>query len=84
MPEFNVMEHQLVPEHHLVSEKDEKEILAKYRIDKDMMPKIRKSDPAILVLEKMHGDIKEKRMIKIVRVSKTAGTSVVYRVVVKG
>lgn len=84
MPKFNVTEHQLVPEHYLVPEKEEREILARYKIDKERLPKIRKTDPAILVLEKTHGEIKEKRLIRIVRTSKTAGTSVVYRVVVKG
>lgn len=83
MKEFNVMEHELVPEHYLLSEKGAEEILKKYKIEKDQLPKIRISDPVVKVLEEIHGDIEEGRIIKVLRKSPTSGTCVVYRVVKK-
>ena len=83
--EFNVLEHDMVPEHHLLSEKDEEVVLGNYGIGKDQLPKIRKNDPCIKILEEIMGeDIKEGRIIKIVRMNPIAGISLAYRVVVRG
>ena len=83
--EINVLEHVLVPEHHLVSVDDEEKILALYDVGKDQLPKIRKSDPCVKVLEEFHNlDIEEGRLVKIVRLNPVAGVSVSYRVVVRG
>ncbi|MFQ5884450.1 MAG: DNA-directed RNA polymerase subunit H [Thermoplasmata archaeon] len=79
---FNVMEHKSVPEHHLVSEREEEGILKDLKIGKDQLPKIRRNDPCVQVLEKKHGPIEEGRVIKIVRVSETSGVSIAYRLVV--
>lgn len=79
---FNVMEHRLVPEHHLVPEKEEEKILTGLKISKDQLPKIQRNDPCVQVLEKKHGPIEEGRVIKIVRLSETSGVSVAYRLVV--
>lgn len=80
--EFNVLEHELVPEHRLLSEEEEEEILAKWNIGKDQLPKIRRSDACIKILEKIHGPIEEGRIIKIVRRSPTADQFVAYRLVI--
>lgn len=83
--DFNVLEHDMVPEHHLLSEEEEKQMLSGYGIGKDQLPKIRKSDPCIKILEEIIGDdIKAGRIIKIVRLNPVAGVSVAYRVVVRG
>jgi DNA-directed RNA polymerase subunit H len=83
--ELNVLEHVMVPEHHLVPEKDEEKVLKEHNVRKDNLPKIRKSDPCIKVLEEYYGDeIKEGRLIRIVRSNSVAGVSVTYRIVVRG
>lgn len=77
----------MVPEHHLVPTDDEKRILGALNIGKDQLPKIRLSDPCIKVLEEYYGDdeeIKEGRLVKIVRLHTVAGLSVSYRIIVGG
>jgi len=85
MSEYNVLEHDNVPEHHLVEVADEEKILAQYRVGKDQLPKIRRTDPCVRAIEDaMNKDIEEGSMMKIVRNSPVAGMIVSYRVVVKG
>jgi DNA-directed RNA polymerase subunit H len=79
---FNVLEHQLVPEHRLVAEEESDRILKALKITRDQLPKIRKSDPVIQVLEKIEGPIQEGRVIRVTRVSTTAGVSEAYRLVI--
>lgn len=81
---FNVLMHTLTPEHHLLSEEEADEVLAKLGINKGQLPKIRKSDPAIKILETIHGPIDEGRVIRIVRDSETALEFTVYRLVTRG
>ncbi len=77
-----MLEHQLVPEHRLVAEEEAAEVLKKLRITKDQLPKIHRSDPVIQVLERIEGPIEEGRIIKVTRVSGTAGVSEAYRLVI--
>lgn len=77
-----MLEHQLVPEHHLLSNEESQKVLGELRITKDQLPKIRRSDPVIQVLERIHGPIDEGRIIRVVRVSTTAGVSQAYRLVI--
>ncbi len=77
-----MLEHQLVPEHRLVAEEEAVEVLKKLRITKDQLPKIHRSDPVIQVLERIEGPIEEGRIIKVTRMSGTAGVSVAYRLVI--
>lgn len=79
---LSVMSHQLVPMHVLLSEKEEREVLERYRTSKDCLPKIRRSDPCVQALEEREGEIRRGRIIKIIRRSETAGEYVCYRVVV--
>lgn len=81
--DLNVLEHNLVPEHHLLSDEEAKKVLDELRITKDQLPKIRRGDACIKLLEKIHGPINEGRIIKIVRRSATAEAFVVYRLVIK-
>jgi DNA-directed RNA polymerase subunit H len=76
------LEHQLVPEHRLVSAEEAERVLKALKITKDQLPKIRKSDPVIQVLEKIEGPIDEGRIIRVVRLSGTAGVSEAYRLVI--
>lgn len=82
--DFNVLQHELVPEHHLLSEKDADKVLGELRVTRDQFPKIRLSDPAIQVLDELEGPIEEGRIVKIVRNSPTAGVAVCYRLVIRG
>src|SRR3989337_3753601 len=72
---FNVLEHQFVPEHRLVPEEEAEKTLKALRITRDQLPKIRRSDPVIQVLERIEGPIEEGRIIRVTRVSSTAGGS---------
>ncbi len=81
---FNVLKHRLVPEHHLLSEEEAAEVLAKKGMTPDQLPKIRKSDPGVKVLESIHGPIDDGRVVKIVRQSETAAEFVGYRLIIRG
>ena len=85
MTEVNVLEHVDVPEHHLIDVKEEEKIMTHFSVGKDQLPKIRKSDPCIKILEEYMGiEIEEGRLIRIVRLNPVSGVSVAYRVVVRG
>jgi len=79
---FNVLEHELVPEHYLLAEDEALVVLKNLKIRKDQLPKVRKSDPCIRALETVHGEIEPGRIIKIVRKSQTANVAVAFRMVV--
>ncbi len=81
---FNVLRHALTPEHHLLAPEEEEAVLNGLHITKGQLPKIRKSDPGIKILETIHGPIEEGRVVKIVRKSETAQEFVVYRLVTRG
>jgi len=81
---FNVLTHDLVPEHHLLSEEEAQAILSKLKVTCDQLPKIRKTDAGVKVLENIYGPIEEGRVIKIVRESETAEEFVAYRLVTRG
>ncbi len=81
---FNVLKHVLVPEHHLLDEKEAEEVLKELGVTRGQLPKIRKSDPGIKILETIHGPIEEGSVVRIVRKSETAQEFVVYRLVTRG
>lgn len=77
MTEFDVTKHVLVPKHTKITDKELKELFEKYSLKLDDLPKINKADPAIAHLNLQDGDV-----VKVVRKSPTAGTSVFYRQVI--
>ena len=79
---FNVLEHKLVPEHRLLSPDEADEVLKALKVTRDQLPKIRKTDPVIRVLEKIHGPIDEGRIVRVLRLNQTAGVSEAYRLVI--
>ncbi len=79
---FNVLQHKLVPEHRLLSNEEATRVLAALHITKDQLPKIKKADPVIQVLERVHGEITEGSIVKVTRLSETAGVSEAYRLVI--
>jgi DNA-directed RNA polymerase subunit H len=82
--QFNVFNHELVPAHYLLNDDEAKAVLKDLHIEKDQLPKIRRSDPCIRLLEDKYGPIKEGRIVKIVRKSRTSDIAVAYRLVVRG
>ncbi|VUT24932.1 MAG: DNA-directed RNA polymerase subunit H [Candidatus Methanolliviera sp. GoM_oil] len=78
MGKFNLFDHKLVPKHILLNEGEAKELLDKYDIEREMLPKIKESDPAAKEINAKQGDI-----IKIIRESYTAGETEFYRVVIE-
>ena len=67
--------HFLVPKHELVKPDAEKEILEKFGITKEDLPRIKDYDPAIQGLDAKEGDI--------IRILRENDESVYYRVVVR-
>ncbi len=82
--EFNVLEHDLVPEHYLLKNDEAEKTLADLKLTKDQLPKIRLSDPCVIALDKICGPVEEGQIVKIVRSSQTNGISTSYRLVVRG
>lgn len=76
--DFNILNHELVPEHTILNKEEEKEVLEKFKIRPENLPKILVSDPVVKAIGAKEGDV-----LKIIRKSKTAGTSLYYRIVVK-
>ncbi|RZN70529.1 MAG: DNA-directed RNA polymerase subunit H [Candidatus Methanolliviera hydrocarbonicum] len=78
MGKFNLFDHDLVPKHILLNEEEAEELLNKYDIEREMLPKIKESDPAAKEIGAKPGDI-----IKIIRESYTAGETEFYRIVIE-
>lgn len=76
-PKINVLEHELVPLHFVLSQEEKKRVLSQFKITKEnQLPTIYKSDPVVQMLEAKPGDL-----IKIIRKSSTAKETVYYRLV---
>jgi DNA-directed RNA polymerase subunit H len=76
---FNVLDHELVPKHEVLSPSEAVEVLRRLGATPEKLPWIRASDPAARAVGAKPGDI-----IKITRKSPTAGTSIAYRFVIAG
>jgi len=74
---FNVLEHELVPDHILMTEEETQELLKKYNITRGQLPKIKSSDVVVKQINAKPGDV-----LKIIRKSLTAGKAVAYRLVI--
>ena len=79
MVKFNVLRHQLVPNHMILAVEEITKLLENYNITKNQLPKIFLKDPCVKAIGAKVGDV-----INIVRESPTAGTSIGYRVVIEG
>jgi DNA-directed RNA polymerase subunit H len=66
-----------VPKHEVLPEEELESLLKRYNITKGQLPKILVNDPVAKKIKAKVGDV-----VKITRESKTAGKSLVYRVVV--
>lgn len=77
MTKFAVKDHDLVPEHVLLTPEEAEEVLKSFGIEAPHLPKIHVNDPASKEIGAKVGDI-----IKILRRSPTAKQSVFYRLVI--
>jgi len=75
---FDVMKHDLVPRHEVLSDEEAQEILRRYAVTPDQLPKILSTDAVARAVRAKPGQI-----IKIKRKSPTAGEAVAYRYVVE-
>jgi len=75
---FNIMKHELVPEHIILSEEEKKQLFEKFELTPDQLPQIMNNDPVPVSIGAKPGQI-----LKIVRKSHTAEEAVIYRLVVE-
>ena len=75
---LNVLEHVMVPDHKIMSEEEVTELLTRYNISTDQLPKIYHDDPAVKTIGANADDV-----IRIIRTSHTAGRAEAYRLVIK-
>ena len=73
-----VPDHVYIPKHEIMTKKEAEEVLEKFNCKPTELPLIFVNDPAIIGLGVKPGD-----MIKISRISGTAGQSIYYRYVVE-
>jgi len=77
--QFNILNHQYVPPHTILSKEESDEMMKKYNIaDKSQLPDISRYDPVALAMGMRPGDV-----CKIDRASKSAVHSTYYRVCVQ-
>ena len=79
LEDIDISKHELVPKHVILNEKEKEELLEKYNITLNQLPRILTSDPMVSKIDAKVGDV-----IKITRASSVAGSIPYYRVVVKG
>ncbi len=75
--EIDILSHELVPKHELLTKKEKEVLLNKLKATDKDLPKIFSDDHGITNLEANKGDV-----IKITRESQTAGETFYYRIVV--
>jgi DNA-directed RNA polymerase subunit H len=76
--ESKVTDHKFVPKHEILSGEDKKQILSKYNATEEQFPFLFSTDPVVREIGAKPGD-----MVRITRMSDTAGESFYYRYVVE-
>ncbi len=78
MTRLNVLLHEMVPDHQIMTGEEVTELLKTFDISEDQLPKIYNDDPAIKACSGKPGNV-----IRIIRKSQTAGEATSYRLVVR-
>ncbi|MGI0079774.1 MAG: DNA-directed RNA polymerase subunit H [Nitrososphaerales archaeon] len=76
--EVHVTDHKLVPKHEILAEQEKKNILTEFNATEDQFPFLFSTDPVAREIGAKPGD-----MVKITRISDTAGDAIYYRYVVE-
>ncbi len=71
-------QHHLVPRHYICSDEETEEVLERWNVKKEQLPRILITDPAVKALKAPVGSL-----IKVERPSQTAGLHYAYRLVVE-
>lgn len=71
---INIVDHVKVPKHKVISEQDKQNLLKKYNLSEEQLPKISRDDPMAKYLGMVPGEV-----VKILRSSPTSGSSEYYR-----
>ncbi|MBE6487536.1 MAG: DNA-directed RNA polymerase subunit H [Methanosphaera stadtmanae] len=72
----DILQHNLVPEHVILSDEETEKVLEELNSTTDQLPKILPNDPVVKAIGANVGDV-----LKITRKSETAGIFVAYRIV---
>jgi DNA-directed RNA polymerase subunit H len=73
-----IKNHELMPEARILNEKEVEELLNKFKIKKENLPKIFSNDPLVKIVGAKVGDV-----LEIKRKSNIAGESIYYRLVIE-
>ncbi len=76
--EAKVTDHSLVPKHEILPEEEKKKILTQFNATEEQFPYLFSIDPVVREIGAKPGD-----MVKITRVSDTAGETTYYRFVIE-
>ncbi|MFH1420996.1 MAG: DNA-directed RNA polymerase subunit H [Candidatus Aenigmatarchaeota archaeon] len=74
--QIDIFQNILVPKHEIMSAKEKQELIEKFNIGLEQLPRISKKDPAVIIIGAKSGDV-----IRITRDSDVAGESLYYRLV---
>lgn len=72
----NITQHEMVPKHEPMTTAEKKELLKRYKLTENQLPRIKLSDP----VAKYYG-LRRGQVVRIMRPSPTAGRYVTYRLV---
>jgi len=76
--QFDILGHELVPHHEIISDEEKRQLFEKYNLTPDQLPKILNTDPVSISIGAKPGQI-----VKIIRKSHTAKEAIAYRLVVE-